>query len=88
MQSQCGHRNEFQYAEIFAIFASRNVYAYGSMKLFTNCVQRKSYQINENRNYRNSINYYIFYFLTYEYESAIRLFQLRPIYVRNDNPSF
>ena len=49
MQSQCGHRNEFQFAEIFGIFASKNVYAYGSMKLFTNCVLRKPYQINENR---------------------------------------
>ena len=49
MQIQRGHCNEFQFSEMFGIFASKNVYAYGSMKLFTNCVLRKSYQIDENR---------------------------------------
>ena len=39
----------------FMAFFSKNVYAYGSMKLFTNCVQRESYQIKENRHYRHSI---------------------------------
>lgn len=49
MQSQRGHCNEFQFAEIFGIFASKNLYAYGSMKLFKKLFQRKPYQVNDNR---------------------------------------